>query len=108
MAEKIYRPADLSTPEVIRAIEDAKDLWRHRCGEYVVQHGDKGSCVLGAGIVVAFLPPRCRHAVDQEIIAANEATNAQGSCVWEESVRDVIAFLARRGIVARYECGRMD
>ena len=74
----------------------------------IAEHGDKGSCVLGAGLVVRYLPPRCRRDVEHEIISARDATSAQGSCVWEESKDEVIAFLAARGIVASYACGNMD
>ena len=100
-----YREADLQ--QHIQDILDARKLWAQRCAEYVVKHGDVGTCVTGAGIAVDYLPPRRRKSVEKTILRVPD-TAAQGSCTWEASVPEVIEFLRARGIEAHYKCGWMD
>lgn len=79
----------------MNAIREAMKMWEARCAEYVAKHGDQGSCVIGAAIVIGsvrYSPP----------------TGAQGSLVWEDSVKDVLGFLREHGIDAYYDPGSMD
>lgn len=106
--------ADVNTATFATAVAEASALWRVRCAEEMAKTdsngrtGDRGSCVLGAGIVVRYLPPRCRNAIDKMIISSSDVTGAQGASIWEASTEEVICFLAERGIDASYEFGRMD
>jgi len=89
-------------------IIEARSLWQKRCAEYYLAHGDRGSCVLGAGIAIRYLAPRCRSARSRIIIDSMEATSVQGSCVWEASTGEIIALLKPALASAYYCCGRMD
>lgn len=104
----VYRDADLNHGTPLRqALDEASDLWRRLCADFVAKHGDCGTCVLGAGISVPYKAPRSRT-VRNLIVIGVPNTAAQGSTTWESSVREVIALLAARGVVARYEPGNMD
>jgi len=100
-----YQPGDLDGNT---AVELARDMWRKRCDEYLVRNGDAGSCVLGAGIVIHYLPKYKRNAQKAFLIGVHEVCCSQGSMVWESSVKDIIAFLKKNGIEASYSPGRMD
>lgn len=102
---KVYRNADLK--ENATYIAQAAELWSKRCAEYMCRRGDRGSCVLGAGIAVNYRPPRCRKSIRQTIIGV-PYTAGQGSLTWEDSVEEIINFLAIRGIESFYEPGHMD
>jgi hypothetical protein len=90
------------------ALDQAREMWRSRCDAFLAQHGDEGTSVLGAGIEVDIIPARCRHYRPITVISASSVTRAQGASVWEDSVRDIIAFLGQHGIEAHYNPGRMD
>ena len=102
---KVYQDCDLKDNP---AIDCAKTLWRDRCQEYLDKNGDQGTCVLGAGISVHYLGPRCRRPSSKMIIEACEVCRAQGSLVWEKSVDEVLAYLKSKGIEAWYSPGFMD
>ena len=101
-----YQDADLVKFQ--NAIDCAKTLWRDRCQAYLDKNGDQGTCVLGAGITIEYLPPRCRTPCANTIIEASEICAAQGSLVWEDSIKEVLSYLEGRGVEARYNPGRMD
>lgn len=103
-----YQEKDLDG--ILPVVEKARELWRQRCEEYVKQNGDVGTCVCGAGIVVPYLGKHKRYADEKKIISAvSVAGRAQGSCVWEASVKEVIQFLEASGVKgASYDCGYMD
>jgi hypothetical protein len=103
-----YTNADLSQREFQASVNRAKDLWKRQCDKYISEHGDQGTCVLGAGIEVWYLAPRCRIHRTHMIISQHQVTGAQGSLVWEASVNEVLAFLKSEGIIAFYNQGRMD
>jgi hypothetical protein len=102
----VYKDKDLK--EKAGIISQARALWRLRCEEYVAKHGDVGSCVIGAGIEVDYLPPRCRHVRCKCIISADDVAAAQGSITWETSTDEVLKFLRDNGIEAYYNPGRMN
>jgi hypothetical protein len=89
-------------------IDCAKDLWRVQCQEYLDKNGDQGTCVLGAGIYVYHLAPNCRTPRPKTIIEVYEVCRAQGSLVWEDSVKEILEYLRQSGIDARYAAGNMD
>lgn len=89
-------------------IRQAKQMWAERCAEYVKNYGDRGTCVLGAGIEIDFIPPRCRTPRRMMLISASSVCNAQGSIVWEDSKDEIINFLRENGIECRYAWGNMD
>jgi len=101
----VYQDADLRGNQ---AIECAKTMWRDRCKTYLDTNGDQGTCVLGAGIYVYYLAPRCRAPRPHTIIWVTDVCFAQGSLVWEDSVKEVLGYLRAQGIEARYDAGRMD
>ena len=102
----VYQDSDL--PKLQNAIDCAKTLWRDRCQTYMNKNGDTGSCVMGAGIKIDYLAPRCRNRRNLMIISASEVCNAQGSLVWEDSVKEVVEYLKSKGIEAYYASGIMD
>jgi len=102
----VFETSDLAS--VAPHIEEAKKVWEARCDQYMRQHGDSGTCVLGAGIAIRFRPPRCRSYRLKTIISASEVCNAQGSLVWEDSRKEVQDLLKSKGIDTIYEWGNMD
>lgn len=100
----VYDKKDLS--EKADIISEAKAMWDAKTKEYVEKNGDMGSCVVGAGIVIHYLGPRCRKPVIENIILSPAC--AQGSLSWESSVKEVLLFLKNNGIEATYEHGWMD
>jgi hypothetical protein len=88
------------------AITKAKELWNSKTQEYVKNNGDIGTCVLGAGIEVWFLPTKCKK--PRKLMIIGQPCCAQGSICWEHSVDEIIAYLKEYGIEANYNCGFMD
>jgi len=101
-----YQDQDLA--KLAPTIEKARELWTRLCAETYARRGDIGSCVLGAGLQVRYAAPRKRSYSFKTIITASEVCCAQGSLVWEESVKEVIEFLKENGIEASYNPGYMD
>ena len=66
---------------------------------------DEGSCCLGIGISVYYLPPRARQPVRRQVIAW---TWSQGDFEAERTKATPINRLAQYGAAAVYDCGRMD
>lgn len=104
----VYKQSDFETLEFHTAITNATIMWRERCEAYYNHHGDVGSCVIGAGIEVDFMAPHCKKVSQKMIISVSHVSPTQGSCVWEDSITDIIAYLRERGIDAHYNPGRMD
>jgi len=101
-------------------ITAARTMWNDRVYKYMDKLGhfgrcDKaqcctcptGSCVLGAGIEIYVLRSS-RHRNVEHINIINAPGYNQGSLQWEESEKDIVAFLKNNGIECRYNCGRMD
>lgn len=104
---RVYRPADIETPEFKAAVKEASDLWYQRCKEYVEKNGDVGSCVLGSGIALEFKGKGKRKV--ETLVIITPQSPAQGSCTWESSVQEIIDLLATKGIVdCWYTPGRLD
>lgn len=94
----------------LTAVADATALWRLRCREYLAEHGDVGSCVVGAGIMASESAPRAgrKRPRRQLIDAWAVSCGAQGSLVWEESQQEMVDYLRSRGIEAHYVIGSLD
>jgi hypothetical protein len=103
-----YQERDLETGPVAAAINVTATMWRDRCQKYLDTQGDRGTCVLGAGIEIYYLPKRCRFPKSKMVIPVYQVVAAQGSLVWEESVEDILAHLKSKGVEASYNPGRMD
>jgi hypothetical protein len=103
----IYKQQDM-TDQFKETIFRAKKMWMAICKENFEKDGDKGSCVLGAGITIMLLLPKCRKPRRTMIIASNEVAQCQGSANWEKGNQQVLSFLSKNGIEAAYECGNMD
>lgn len=101
-----YTPEDLAT--FLHAIIEAKMMWVARCKEYVEKHGDKGSCVIGAGIKVYMKLPRKKYAIPEMLISPYEVTPFQGSCIWESSANEIVEFLQSKGLDCFFAMGTMD
>ena len=66
---------------------------------------DEGSCCLGIGVSVYYLPPRARQPVRRQVIAW---TWSQGDFEADRTKATPINRLAQYGATAVYDCGRMD
>lgn len=103
-----YQDADLEDIGLQQILGEAKRDWADRIATYVHQHGDVGSCVLGAGIAVWYLPPRCRKPRKKVIINPHVIVPYQGSVTWEVSANIIVDYLKKNGIECWFEYGRMD
>jgi hypothetical protein len=93
--------ADLS--ELRSLISEARDDWYAawiRDGQV-----EEGSCCLGIGIDVYYLPPRARYPRPRQVISWTWTQGDFGAA----RTKDVpIKLLAKAGIDAYYNSGRMD
>lgn len=103
---KDYRPEDLA--KLQNVIWNARDKWRALCEKNLKNFGDTGTIVMGAGIAISYIPPRCRYARSHIIIHANEVSRCQGALNWETNISSILDFLRANGVDAYYEPGRMD
>jgi hypothetical protein len=101
-----YQDAELTTAEFVQTCEAVKELWRTRCREYVEQHGQRGTAVIGAGFTVWYLPPRARK--PQRKMILDSPLGFQGSIVWESSRGEIEKAFTDAGIEVHYEWGSMD
>jgi hypothetical protein len=102
----IYKPKDIE--QMKSAISEATEIWRAASLKEFQKTGDRGSCIVGDGITVYFTPPRCRKPVELFIIRSRSVAFAQGSIHYESCVDLALNFLREKGIVCRYNHGRMD
>ena len=101
--------------EIVHAVQDAdleKFAQLFRNAQYAwyqewMARGqiDEGSCCLGVGVSVYYLPPRARHPRLRQVI---EWLGSQGDFEAERTKAIPIKMLADHGISATYDCGRMD
>ena len=89
-------------------IAGARLYWNSLVLSTLDQYGDKGSAVLGDGIVVQLIPPRCKKPRDVMVIPSSCVKKAIGSLHYEVHAKDVVEFLKERGVNARYHYGMMD
>ncbi len=105
--EIVYRDADF-TEQFKATIKEARDMWEASCIQNFKDDGDNGSCVLGAGIYVMHIAPRCRTPKKLTIISASSVAHAQGSVNWEKGREKIIDFLKEKGIDVGYDWGTLD
>jgi hypothetical protein len=102
---KVYEHEDIEA--LLPTIERARQLWTQRCAESAREHGDAGTCVIGAGFYLSFLPEKSRKPRAWLFLSADSVTPYQGAGVWEKSVREVHRFLKDNGVECEYESGNM-
>jgi hypothetical protein len=101
--------------EYVNAVQDA-DLERLRpvfaeaqrewFAEWVARgQRDEGSCCMGVGISVYYLPPRARQPQRRQVIAW---TWSQGDLEADRTQATPINRIAQHGASATYDWGRMD
>lgn len=106
MERKIYKAKELEKFTII--VAQGKRRWAELCEREYQSNGDQGTCVLGAGIAVYCIPPRCRKPIEKILIHAHDVSRAQGSVTWEKSVYGIIDELRAKGLDCYYAQGRMD
>ncbi|MBW3636657.1 MAG: hypothetical protein KY445_09375 [Armatimonadetes bacterium] len=89
-------------------IAAARELWTKRCAEYVAAGGAHGSCVVGAGFYLSFLPDGAKKPRPWMFLSADSVTPEQGASNWEHAVKEVHQFLKDNGVECEYDYGRMD
>ena len=101
-----YQGEDLKEWEPV--ISEATEKWRSRCKAHADAKKPDGTCVLGAGFSVYFIPPKCRKPVEKMIIFASSVAHNQDSLNWEESKTDIEEFIRSKGLDVHYKWGNMD
>lgn len=89
----VYQEVDL--PAMAPLIAQAAMMWQRA-------YKDEGAVVIGSGIAIPFLPPRCKYSRDKVII------QPFGQGDGKASVKIPINYLSRHGIACYWECGRRD
>lgn len=107
--EKVYKPSDL--PFLHEVSKEAQALWDSLADQYMKMNpssiGCWGSCVIGEGFSVPFLPKRKRIPQNLFIAKASGAACC-GSLPWESCIEVMQAFFKAKGIKAYFYYGRMD
>jgi hypothetical protein len=102
---RAYTPEQLLSFKPLFA--ELADWWSAQAAQWWDNGGRSGSFVLGAGIAVSVLRPRCRRTEPQHIIGTpREAGGNAGG--WEPFVDKILARLRARGVEAFYDPGRLD
>lgn len=103
-----YQEIDTNSERFKSIVQEATTLWKAKCESNYAEHGDNGSCVLGAGIYVYFIPKGHRKEEKRMIICASDVSCCQGSLNWEIGINDILSYLKENGIDAKFEYGTMD
>jgi hypothetical protein len=103
---KAYRQRDLDA--FAGHIKWVKEQWRAAARVEFERHGDKGSCIMGDGIAVMLIPPRCRTPRRHLIIDSREVASCQGSLHYEAVAGDAVRALQAFEIECFYHYGVMD
>jgi hypothetical protein len=101
--QKYYTKKDLEKFKDI--VDEARNLWQNLMYEYHSIHGDVGTCIIGNGIKVTYLAPKCRIPKDMKIISPR---GYQGSLVMDTTASKIVEFLKSKGIECYYDSGSMD
>lgn len=101
-----YKSKDLKQFETV--INEAKLLWIELAKKEFELKGDNGCCVLGAGLQVEVLYPRCKYPRDLTIISFNEVSPCQGEHAVSVTAKKIVEFLKEKGLETKYNYGRMD
>lgn len=103
---KIYKTKELEQFKSL--IEQAKTMWIDLAQKEFQSKGDSGCCVIGAGLEVYVLPPRCKHPQSLQLISFNEVSPCQGESAVQNTSKQIVEFLKQHGLETRYNYGRMD
>lgn len=103
---KAYKKSEIEAMSAI--IEKANQMWDAASKEEFSKTGDRGSCIMGDGIEVFFVPPRYRKPQKFMIIPSRTVAYAQGSLHYEATKEVAMAYLRENGIECQYNYGRMD
>ena len=99
-------------PEQLRAFKplfaELESWWSTQATNWWASGGGPGSFVLGAGIAVHVLRPRCRKTEYQQIIDVPCRETGGNAGGWEPFVDEILARLKAQGIEASYDEGRLD
>jgi hypothetical protein len=101
-----YKSADLLKMKSV--IDTAREMWLEASRKEFQKTGDRGSCIVGDGITVYFIPPKCRKPVEFFIIRSSSVAFAQGSLHYEATMQIALDYLKENGVECRYNHGRMD
>jgi hypothetical protein len=101
---KIYKQDDFnaSFKEILRK---AQNLWYELADDYIKKGKEPGSCVIGDGFYVHYLPPRCRNPRELKILRTESLV---GSLPYESTKDEIHEFLKINGIECFYKWGRLD
>jgi hypothetical protein len=89
-------------------IHEAKLKWSKAAGKYYKEHGDTGCCIMGDGIEVFAIPPKCRKPRWIKVISSAEVAHCQGSGHYEATKDTAVKMLEKAGLEVRYNYGMMD
>lgn len=96
-----YQDADLVKLHELALV--AESLWYH---EWLGKgQPDRGTCTLGKGFEIYYLPKRARKPIRRKIVHCNFV---QGNVTAYETGHVVKKFLAEHGVQAEYDDGVMD
>jgi hypothetical protein len=96
-AEIYIRPWEDNAPSELKSIQAA---WNERIEQYVREHGDIGSCVLGAGFKFKY---------QGQLYKMPPYGGSQGSITWEKSQPEIKRMLEALGVEnLKYDWGVMD
>lgn len=104
--EKIYKATEYEALRNHPAVAQARAQWQVATEEAHKKHGDRGSCILGEGIYVFAVRPRCRKPERMRLISP--PTSVQGEVVRLAGMNEAVAFLRAAGIECFGFCGNMD
>ena len=103
-----FQDKDFKTRKFMDSIKMAEHLWQKRIDAYIKENGDRGGCVLAAGIYVHHLGHRKRRLRDHRVINPASLSSVQGEGSWSQSHKEIVEFLKGRGIHCWFEYGYAD
>jgi hypothetical protein len=105
--EKVYKLDEIKSTKFQSIVNAASGLWQLRMDEHREKNPGHvmGTCAVGAGFYVYYVPKRCRKPRRFFIV---EPRGEQSWVVWEPSKDEIAEFLMNHGIVAYYTPGRLD
>lgn len=99
-----------SDPRWQETLDHAREAWSKRAKETYEKDGDRGSVIMGDGITVQVIPPRCRKLVNVMIIPSRDVSWCQGSLHYEAHINVPLMILRTQypSVKFAYNYGRMD
>ena len=95
-----YKEKDLQ--KIQGLIDNAKILVKRDIEDMKIEDG--GSCVLGNGIQIYFVPKRCRNPIKKIIVDGP----FQGNVSNYKALKNALDYLRQSGVDCRYEDGILD